>query len=155
MNKGTKTGRVAKMFDIDPKTIYAWVERYGEFFSSEARAEDSKFRKFNPDDLILLNTIRVERANGTDWDTLNIKLESGVRDTNLPPEATTIEGDTAVMLYVQISTLRAQLDNSEKERERLLKIDEKKDQTIADLNREIGRMEAKLEILKEQRKSDS
>ena len=150
MNKGTKTGRIAKMFGIDPKTIYSWVDRYSDFFSSEARAEDSKYRSFTPDDMIILNTIRIERAGGTDWDDLLVKLKSGYRDTNLPPEATTIEGDTAIVLYVEINTLRAKLENSENERERLREDSEKKDDKIAVLNREIGKFQARLEIAQEE-----
>jgi DNA-binding transcriptional MerR regulator len=159
MLDGIKTGKVAKIFGVASKTIVAWVDRFPELFSPEANAENSKYRSFMSNDMFLLNTIQKERANGTSWDVIGLKLEADELNTDMPVESANIEGQTAIMLYVQISKLKAELENSEQERDRLVK--EKRDdrleyqETIANLNRQIGKLEAKLEMQSEAEDTDN
>ena len=159
MLDGIKTGKVAKIFGVASKTIVAWVDRFPELFSPEASAENSKYRSFMSNDMFLLNTIQKERANGTSWDVIRLKLEADELNTDMPVESANIEGQTAIMLYVQISKLKAELENSEQERDRLVK--EKRDdrleyqETIANLNRQIGKLEAKLEMQSEAEDTDN
>lgn len=111
-----KTGRVAKLFGVDPNTIANWTKEYAEFFTKQALGEGNKSqRDYLPEDLIILNTIRSNRRKEVGWEEIRAKLASSDLDTRLPPEATTISGENAMSVYSEMSSLRVLYD---KERER-------------------------------------
>lgn len=150
-----KSGEVAKRFKIDPKTVKAWVAEYAEFFSAGAKGEGEGQLQvaFEPSDLVILNTIRVERGLKTDKEVIRAKLVAGERHESLPPEFKTIEGDNAIVVYTQLKAMEMRVQSLQEEIERLRTVEQTKDQTIAELNREVGKWQARYEILKEQ--SDS
>jgi DNA-binding transcriptional MerR regulator len=144
-----KTGAVAKRFDVDPNTITAWTDRFADFFSSEALAKDKRQRDYQPEDIIVLNTIRVARNTNKNWNEILTILESGDRDETLPPEFTSIDGTKAITVYTEMRELRAQLSNANAEVERLrgeLATERKDKETII---REAARWQARYEMLKE------
>lgn len=147
-----KSGEVAKRFKIDPKTVKAWVAEYPEFFSKGAKGEvEGQLQvTFEPADLVTLNTIRVERSLKSDKETIRAKLAAGERHESLPPEFTTIEGDNAIVVYTQLKALEVRVQTLQEEVERLRGVEQSKEQTIAELNREVGKWQARYEILKEQ-----
>lgn len=116
-----KTGTVAKRFDVDQNTIIAWTKRFPEFFTPEALGEGQTQRDFQFEDLMVLNTVRVERAKNTAWPDIQALLESGYRDENLPPEFTSIDGAKAVTVYAELRELSVQLRKANEEIERIRK----------------------------------
>ena len=122
-----KTGKVAKLFGIDQNTIVDWTNRYAEFFTRSAQGVDDLGQKrgqrdYLMDDLIVLNTIQTERANASDksdWEGIRAQLAAGHRNSNLPPEASTISGESAIAVYSQLKVLETKLAASEAEVERL------------------------------------
>jgi DNA-binding transcriptional MerR regulator len=153
-----KTGRAAKIFGVDPNTITDWTDRYHEYFTSDAQGHDRTQRDYHPEDLIVINTIKNLRSRNTDWENIAARLAAGDREATLPPEAMSIQGETAITVYAQLKALEVQLTNANQEIERLRR-ERKDDQeryeaNVAELNREIGKWQAKYEILREQMEDD-
>jgi DNA-binding transcriptional MerR regulator len=157
-----KTGKVAKVFGVDPKTIINWtdIEAFEKFFSPEARATAGKTqRDYSEADLMVLNTIRLERAQGTDWNDIAARLDSGHREEELPPQAMLVETTAPIAQYGRIITLSAERDVALAEVERLKDelgersqtIDKLQDE-IKQLNREIGRLEGRIGYMEERYK---
>jgi DNA-binding transcriptional MerR regulator len=159
-----KSGKAAKALGIDPKTVKSWTDEFSEFFTEDARGNGRTQRFYHPEDLIVLNTIRVERSNRVEREKIQVLLQTGYRNEAFPAEYYTVEGDAAIVQYTQLAMLRTQLTEKEaeiarmrqerdtelerlqrertEERERLMT-------EVAKLNREIGRLQAKIEILEE------
>jgi DNA-binding transcriptional MerR regulator len=115
-----KTGKVAKLFNRDANTISDWTERYAEFFSTSASSQGRSQRDYHPEDLIVLNTIRVarDRDNAT-WEEIRARLANGDLETALPAESLNIDGNAAVTVYTQLKALEAHNTVLEAEVERL------------------------------------
>jgi len=108
-----RTGQVAMVFRRDGKTIRDWTNRYKEFFSESASAENEHQRDYILTDMYVLNTIRVERMANAEWELIRAKLRDGYRDEDLPPAAKNIEGEQAVTVYVQMREMQTKIDNLE------------------------------------------
>lgn len=149
-----KTGTVAKRFDVDQKTIKIWTDMFPDYFSDGALGEGRTQRDYQMEDLIIINTIRVERAKNMPFEQIGAKLAAGDLNTDLPPEFASIDGDSAIAVYSQIKGFQVQIDNLSQEVERLRKEGKEKDDKIERLNREIGKWQAMYEMLKEQDDED-
>jgi DNA-binding transcriptional MerR regulator len=149
-----KTGTVAKRFDVDQKTIKIWTDMFPDYFSDGALGEGRTQRDYEMEDLIIINTIRVERAKNMPFEQIGAKLAAGDLNTDLPPEFASIDGDSAIAVYSQIKGFQVQIDNLSQEVERLRKEGKEKDDKIERLNREIGKWQAMYEMLKEQEDED-
>jgi DNA-binding transcriptional MerR regulator len=149
-----KTGTVAKRFDVDQKTIKIWTDMFPDYFSDGALGEGRTQRDYEMEDLIIINTIRVERAKNMPFEQIGAKLAAGDLNTDLPPEFASIDGDSAIAVYSQIKGFQIQIDNLSQEVERLRKEGKEKDDKIERLNREIGKWQAMYEMLKEQEDED-
>src|SRR4051812_23575399 len=114
-----KTGKAAKLFGVDPNTIMDWTSRFPGFFTAESKGEVHSQREYQPEDLITLNTIRVARKQNAPWEKIRADLEAGERETMLPPEAMTLEGESALTLYSELRTTQLELRNTKEENERL------------------------------------
>ena len=158
-----KTGKVAQLFGVDQNTVVDWTNRYTEFFSLSARGVDESGQKrsqrdYLMNDLIVLNTIQTERANASDksdWELIRAQLASGFRNSSLPPEATTISGESAIAVYSQLKVMETKLAASEAEVERLQreKLVDKEEKTslherIVEASREAERWKTRYEDLK-------
>ena len=90
-----KTGEVAKLLNVDRKTIRNWIDDYGleELFSPGARGIDGNIqRNLTEADALALNTIRVLRAKGVnDWNKIKEHLERGEWETEFPTNATSAD----------------------------------------------------------------
>ena len=136
-----KTGQVAIVFRRDGKTIRDWTNRYSEFFSDSALAENEHQRDYLLSDMYVLNTIRVERLANAEWELIRAKLRDGYRDENLPPAAKNIEGEQAVTVYVQMREMQTKIDNLEQRLQEQIKESEGRIavlQTQVEREREIG-----------------
>lgn len=137
-----KTGKVAKLFGVDPNTIMDWTGRYPDFFTPEAKGEVHSQREYQPEDLILLNTIRVARKQNAPWEKIRADLEAGERETTLPPEAMTLEGESALTLYSELRTTQLELRSVKEENERLRTSLSEKDKALMDKAEEVGKWKA-------------
>lgn len=149
-----KTGKVAKIFGVDPNTITDWTNRYGEFFSFDAQGRDRTQRDYHPEDLIVINTIKNLRSRNTDWENIAARLAAGDREATLPPEAMSIQGDTAITIYAQLKSLEVQLTNANHEIERLRQELSEHDERVIRAEREAERWKTRYEMLKEQIEKD-
>lgn len=136
-----KTGRAAKMFKVDPKTIMQWTDTFASFFSTGALlSETNKQRIYTPDDLIILNTISAYRGEGLGMDEIRLHLESGKRNATLPVEAAVMGADQSLTIYAQLKQYQTELAETKirlEESERLRKEDHDEVQKeIIRLNRE-------------------
>lgn len=155
-----KTGKVGKLFGIDQKTVSNWTDHplLRRFFSKEALGDDGQTqRDYSESDLLVLNTIRAERAKNSSWLEIAAILEAGTLDQNFPPTALLVESAVPLQQYGKMMTLMTERDSALKEVERLKQENELKTVTIESLqreiqklNREIGKLEGKIEMLEEQ-----
>lgn len=162
-----KTGDVAKMMGLNPKTITNWTDQedLAPFFSEEARREDGRGtqREYTEADVLVINTIRLHKTRQNSWRDVAKILATGHREVELPITATltkTISPADQIAAMMAIKSERdtalAQLQDAMFEIERLRK--EMKEQhesanrEIIALNREIARLELRIEILSEELK---
>ncbi len=144
-----KTGKVAKLFGIDPKTVTGWVDEFSEFFSQSALATNHTQRNYTPEDLIVLNTIKNERAHRTELETIRAKLVAGYRDNVLPPETSYMDKDSAVAIFGQLKVLQTQLEDQQRENQQLREELREEREANSRLNREIGKWQGRYEGLVE------
>lgn len=160
-----RTGKVAKLFGVDTNTVADWTLRFSDFFTAEARGEIHSQREYQPEDLIIINTIRVARKQNATWEKIQADLAAGNRVTQLPPEAMNIQGDNAMQVYTELRTLQLELKGSLEENARLrteLSTKEasmsEKEKEIRELERAVGRWQAMSEMYekmwKEEKDSD-
>lgn len=157
MKTGLKIGKVSSGFNRDPKTVVSWMEQPGieQYFTDDALGRLGQ-RVFSRQDVNVLNTIRICLGQGADWKEIEAKLNAGEFDTELPPAFLTVEQNAPIMQYTQLSEVRVQLQQVEKERDRLAARLEESEQgrgedrkRIEELIRELGKKEGQIEILRE------
>lgn len=150
-----KSGKAARMLGIDRRTITNWTDReeFLRFFSPEARNLTTGFhRTYTESDVLVLNTIRVERDRGTAWDDIALMLQSGERHLDLPPSALTVETTAPVAQYGKIQAYEARIQLLESQVGDLKDMLTEKDDIIGDLREEIGMLKALLQMEKERSK---
>ena len=60
--------RQGEVGQVNGKTIRDWTNRYCEFFSESALAENEHQRDYILTDMYALNTIRIKRLANADWE---------------------------------------------------------------------------------------
>jgi DNA-binding transcriptional MerR regulator len=165
-----KTGKAAKMLDVDPKTITNWtdVEEFGDYFSMSALGKDGKTqRDYLDSDILVLNTIRAERNRGANWSDIAALLETGYRNAELPPSALMIDTGTApVAQYAKLAVALAERDAAvqrAEDLERRLEESETRNRELQDrlleevgeLRQKIGRLEAVIDFMEKQKDETS
>jgi DNA-binding transcriptional MerR regulator len=151
-----RTGKVADMLGVDQKTITNWTDRseFQRFYSREALGQGRTMtRDYSEQDVVVLNTIRSERQKNTDWETIAKLLDEGMRDTDLPPSALLVESSAPVVQYGKLQALVAERDAAIERAERAEAQNAELQNEIRRLNREIGKMEAQVDMLKQQNKT--
>ncbi|MEP6988018.1 MAG: MerR family transcriptional regulator [Chloroflexota bacterium] len=160
-----RTGKAAKIFGLDTNTVADWTTRFSDFFTPAARGEVQTQREYQPEDLIVINTIRAARKQNATWEKIRADLVAGHRVTQLPPEAMNIQGDNAMQVYTELRTLQLELKGSLEENTRLrTELNAKdtamteKEKEIRELERAVGRWQAMAEMYekmwKEEKGSD-
>lgn len=173
-----KTGKVAKAFGIDRKTVSNWTDmpQLSKFFSPEAQGIDRTQRDYLEPDLLVINTIRALRNKGIDWDDIAVILDSGERERELPASAMLVETTAPIAQYGRIVELQTSLEAAEEQVEMLqeeverlrselqrrvdtVREDERRtarerEQQLLDeiikLNRQMARLEVRMEMMQEQ-----
>jgi DNA-binding transcriptional MerR regulator len=172
-----KTGKVAKSFGIDRKTVSNWTDipQLQKFFSTEARGLNRTQRDYLEPDLLVINTIRVMRNKNMDWDEIAIYLESGERERELPASAMLVETTAPIAQYGRIVELQTALESAEEqmillqeetarlrielqqrvdavrdeERQRAREREQQLLDQLIELNRQIARLEVRMEMYKD------
>jgi DNA-binding transcriptional MerR regulator len=141
-----KTGELAKILNVDPKTIRNWIDNYGleKLFSLSARGIDGNTQRILMEsDVLILNTIhRLRTQNVNDWDEIKAHLESGNRERDFPgnaidaerrmiPLETVEQSATALAIVRERDAARVQIKQLEAE----LGAERKR---IEELHREVG-----------------
>ena len=172
-----KTGKVAKAFGIDRKTVSNWTDmpQFQEFFSPEAKGIDRTQRDYSEPDLLVINTIRAMRNKNMGWDEIAAHLGSGERERELPASAMLVETTAPIAQYGRIIELQTALDSAEEQidvlqeeveqlrkelQERVDAVRERERQKatereqellneIIKLNREMARLEVRMEMIQE------
>ncbi len=166
-----KTGKVAKAFGIDRKTVSNWTDmpQFQRFFTEDARGIDRTQRDYIEPDLLVINTIRVLRNKSMDWDEIEAALEQGERERELPASAMLVETTAPIAQYGRIVELQTALESAEEHIEELheeierlqTRVDTVRDEErqkarereqqlldeVIKLNREIARMEVRMEMM--------
>lgn len=160
-----KTGEIAKMMGLNPKTITNWTDQedLSVFFSEEARrsGENAAQRDYSEEDVFVINTIRVHKTRQNTWSDVARILYTGHRETELPITATLTKtispaDQVAAMMMIKAErdTALAQLQDATFEIDRLRhELKEQREEAnkeIIDLNRQIARLELRLELLQQQ-----
>jgi DNA-binding transcriptional MerR regulator len=142
-----KTGELATRFKLDPKTVKAWTDEFEEFFSDDAKGIGRTQRFYYPEDQIVLNTIRVARAERRKAEEIRAMLAAGERDGSLPMEFAIIKGDKAANFLTEVRILQLQIENLTSEIERLQK-EKESNQAVFEIDRQ--RYEAKIDTLNQE-----
>ena len=162
-----KTGEVAKMMGLNPKTITNWTDQddLAPYFSEDARRDDGSGgqREYLEEDILVINTIRIHKTRQNTWRDVAKILETGHREVDMPITATLTKSispadQVAAMMLIKAErdTALAQLQDSMFEIERLRKeLKEQREDSgkeIIELNRQIARLELRLEMITEELK---
>ena len=169
----TKSGDLAKRFDVSPPTIRSWGQIYESYLSQDAtgRAPNAP-RKYTPEDVILLATVADGRANGLSHDDIKLMLDRGRRVDTVPelPTEEEEEARKAIALVpvesVRETELETELTATKALAERLQgelarSIERWQDDTsklqdeIKDLQRKLGTAEGELSQYKQREKQQN
>jgi len=148
------------------------------FFSADTGSDNSRQREYTEHDVFVLNTIRIERARNTSWEDIAKMLRNGVLDRDLPASSLLVKSTVPVAQYERFIALTNERDAALKEVDRLSqelrqrdeameRMRHERDETldmirrennilldslrneVRQLNREIGRLEGRLESFQE------
>lgn len=162
-----KTGEVAKMMGLNPKTITNWTDQedLALYFSEDARRDDGSGgqREYLEEDILVINTIRIHKTRQNSWRDVAKILATGHREIDMPITATLTKSispadQVAAMMLIKAErdTALAQLQDAMFEIDRLRKeLKEQRDDSgkeIIELNRQIARLELRLEMITEELK---
>jgi len=151
-----KTGEIAKMMGVSPRTITNWTEQdeLQPYFSDQARLTDGFQRECSSEDIMVINTIRLQKNRRNTWADVAVILSTGHRETELPITAALTKSispadHVAQMMLIKAErdTALAQLQDAMFEIERARKETKEKDTTINELYKRLGRLEAQVEML--------
>jgi len=171
-------GEIGTAIGVSSSSVRNWTEQVElqEFFSDMAvRRRDHKHakqREYTLEDLYVMNTIAKAKTRHNSWSDVADLLRDGQLYKDLPPSAALVMQETAaegfadkIMLHqrieflestireqeADIEQLRARIDQVRNDERELAKSERLEFQsTVSELNRLIGKLEAQIEILKEQ-----
>lgn len=168
-----RTGEAARRLGVDRTTVVNWIahETLSDLFSPEARGVDRTQRVLNDDDVALLATVHVLRTRDdiTDWDMIREYLETGKRESLPPLDGVSTTSTTVSRPYAEQSAKAAAtvaerdtaLEEIQRLRNELTTQDERHQhkvsslyEEIRQLEREIGRLSALLEVEREKNQGD-
>jgi DNA-binding transcriptional MerR regulator len=172
MNYSTR--HICQLFNISPQTTRAWTEEFQEYLSENARPGVGRHRQFTEDDMRVLSLIsQMKRDSSATFADIHASLKVGQRGT--PPALPPSEVEALVLseresqLIFQLQKLQQTIADLEKERLELLPtrdealklrtVLETKEARIAELteelkaardeirklDREIGRLESRVD----------
>ena len=113
--------QTSKALGISDATLRLWGKRYEKYLLPEANPARNIARKYTDKDILALNTVKVLRSQGQDFDQIEAALEDGTRlePTEKPPgdESPPASEQTALQTEAftkTIASFEARLDKWEK-----------------------------------------
>lgn len=180
--KSYKPGDIATALGVSISSIRNWTDQpeFQEFLSDLAKREgayaNAKQREYTQQDLFVMNTIARQKTRFNNWNDIANYLREGKLDTELPPSAALVQPMTvaegfadAIMLRQQIDMLAKSLSEAEDEvnflRQRIDEVREAEQERsrgredklrdeIIELNRQLARLEFRIEMLQEKNDED-
>jgi DNA-binding transcriptional MerR regulator len=155
------TGDIQRMFGVSPQTVRNWTKEFREYLSAGATPTEPGYtRKFTADDLRVFALV-VERTHlGATYTDVQAALSEGKRG-EIPATADQEKDPIALLSPQEIARTmtiikerdeaRGRIEQLMIERDRDRQTVEQKDKEINELNREIGKLEAKLELNEEKK----
>lgn len=151
-----KTGEIAKLIGRNARTIINWVDEFPNYFSATARAGGRTHKIYDDSDKLVLNTIRHLRDSGYSPSQIEDELSAGFRHTEFTFDQVFASTDTDAERFALSLRVAAQRDElvkalEDKENEIALLKDENtklRQDKLSD-QREIGRLEGQIEMLRE------
>ena len=146
---------IQNIFKVSTETVRQWSMTFEKYLSGNANPGKGRQRSYNDDDLKVFTTIDRMKSEGKLFDDIALHLASGQRD-DLPLEIESamvdiVASPEGLELFHVVKGLVervAQLEHREVD-DKDLEIDRLR-QSERELLKQIGRLEAHLEILKEQ-----
>jgi DNA-binding transcriptional MerR regulator len=168
-----RSGELANILGVADQTLLNWIVRpeINELFSREARGEAGSVQRiFTDEDAVLLNTIRQLRSNGTkNWQEIAKVLADGTRIREFPKNALITDHRVIPIPMAEQATQLAQVlqerDSAlervnrlaqalEEEKSEHKKDNEKAQSELRRLEREIGKLEGRIEEMLKPQKDD-
>lgn len=178
--KTYKPGDIATALGVSISSVRNWTDQqeFQEFLSDLAKREGpyshAKQREYTQQDLYVMNTIAKQKTRFNTWEDVAQYLREGNIDTDLPASAALVQPMTAaenfadaIMLRQQIDMLVKSLSEAEEEisylRKRMDEVreaeqeksrtrEDKLREEIIELNRQMARLELRIEMMQEQLK---
>lgn len=176
-----KPGDIATALGVSISSIRNWTDQseFQEFLSDMAKREgaysNAKQREYTQQDMYVMNTIARQKTRFNTWEDVADYLREGNLDIDLPPSAALVQPMSAaegfadaIMLRQQLDMMAKSLSDAEEEIDYLRRrVDEVREEEqdksrgredklrdeIIELNRQIARLELRIELLQD--KSDS
>lgn len=134
------------LFNISAPTVRTWADEFSEYLSPSANPPAHKTRYFTDEDVQVFATVSRMRDERASTDEIQTALADGIRDSlpvNLPKELIDITAsDMGLQLIRELEQMRQDIEMLKSGDEEKQKLTDE----IARLNRELGKLEALLEI---------
>jgi hypothetical protein len=175
--KTYKPGDIATALGVSISSIRNWTDQpeFQEFLSNLAKRDGSytnaKQREYIQQDLFVMNTIARQKTRFNTWDDVAEYLREGNLDTHLPPSAALVQPMTvaegfadAIMIRQQLDMLAKSLTDAkeeivflrhrldevrEEEQEKARNREDKLQDEIIELNRQLARLELRMEMMQQ------
>jgi len=165
MTANYQSKHIQSLFDISPQTVRAWANEFAQYLSVDASPSLGRHRVFTEDDLKVFALVKEMKDEKKLYDDIHLSLQSGARgempslpDDDLVDLVATKQGiqllNNLRMLMAKMSEIDRrfnQLESTVKDREvqdLRQQLKENQDEKM-ELMRQIGRLEALLEVEKE------
>lgn len=165
-----KSKDLQQLFDKSTETIRTWADEFRDFLSPNANPGQGRHRLFSADDVRVFALVNEMKVLGKTYEDIHMALQSGQRgdvQEQTIERALTLESSLALdaaqrqieVLVVEKEELRKRIQQLHDENIRLKTLLEVKDSQdnamqgerdkIEQLQRQIGRLEAQIEMLKD------
>ncbi len=150
------TKHVTDHFKISPETVRNWSKEFAAYLSDTAKPDSGQSRRFTPDDMEVFALIADYKKRGYHFEDAHLALRSGQRGEY--PQANALEPSISPSLLLriddQVKALRLERDQalhdkaaSQGQVDLLKEQLADKDRRIEDLNRQIAKLEVKLDAM--------
>lgn len=153
MSDKYQSRHLQSMFDISSETVRNWAKEFEVYLSPSANPPKGKYRKFTEEDLRVIALIARMKDDGAIFEGIHEALQDGARaePPAVPDELLDIASSPAglqmINMLQDLTRRVAELENSEQKqlKSEIIRLRESRDGLL----KEIGRLEARLEIAKE------
>lgn len=166
-----KSADVQRLFDVSSETVRRWAQEFEQYLSPTATPGKGRARQFTADDLTVFALVSEIKNSGGTYDDVHLALKSGQRGSI---EDAAQERALDIRANVEVDFIRKKMEQLQVDHNRaveqvktlegevirfqteLKQMDEVKSELqasrdmINNLNREIGKLEAQLEMAKGQ-----